>query len=214
MVCHWWVLLPFPKWFSTKSWLFWYMGFNKILQAKTVRFNRKNKFHRNNVCYIIYYLPIHERLILMDSTSIGWDIPDSPRGHPSWGQPECWGVKTSRTCADRSGWCCLLCGGFQGSGWKMKTVDSWWWVDCDSQQPFKRLRGHGWSSPSPFNRKALMMEIDFIIQFFMAMGGGSIHSDVLGVSFSGIGWFCKSKMVLLLCRNLLCRIFGNRCRNP
>ena len=52
-----------------------------------------------------------------------------------------------------------------------------------------------------------MMVIDFIIQFFMAMGGGSIHSDVLGVFF---GWFCKSKMVLLLCRNLLCRIFGNR----
>lgn len=62
----------------------------------------------------------------------------------------------------------------------MKTVDSLWWVDRDSQQPFKRLRGHGWSSP--FNRKALMMVIviDFIIQFFMIMVGGSIQifSDV------------------------------------
>ena len=59
----------------------------------------------------------------------------------------------------------------------MKTVDSLS-VDCDSQQPFKRLRGHGGSSP--FNRKALMMVIDFIIQFFMIMVGGSIQifSDV------------------------------------
>ena len=29
------------------------------------------------------------------------------------------------------------------------------WVDCDCQQPFKRLRRHGWSSP--FKRKALMI---------------------------------------------------------
>ena len=64
------------------------------------------------------YLPVHEGLMFMELISIisiGLDIPDSSHHHPFC--PASAGVKTSRTCADRSGWCCLLCGGFQGSGW-------------------------------------------------------------------------------------------------
>ena len=42
----------------------------------------------------------------------------------------------------------------------------------------------------------LLMVIDFIIQLFMIMGGGSIHSDVLGVFFpelvgsANLRWYC------------------------